>query len=149
MTIIILKFFILGMQTPQVCLKNDCQCRNEMGDTIDLELEIIKDPNVVDLKIVFYCRFFTTHYANTMGHYPPIFRTDSIAQSSERLKNTLNSIPPVKKMKEWVEHQILRLALDDIDPFLYPTLTWILTQLSTSMKKVKNDQISVRIFLYY
>jgi len=147
---------------PVACDKPICVFSYEhFGLGVDIESEIIKHPDIVDLEI---CLCYAACYAggsfNPFEPYPDGLETkviDKISQKeikydfkrkdemdNSKVKECLEKYPSVAELIKLVQKGNLKEELTKLHPLAYPLLRWIIASNRCYLKKIKKRRTSNR-----
>eukprot|EP01087_Luapelamoeba_hula_P016667 TRINITY_DN5141_c0_g1_i1.p1 TRINITY_DN5141_c0_g1~~TRINITY_DN5141_c0_g1_i1.p1 ORF type:complete len:723 (-),score=132.06 TRINITY_DN5141_c0_g1_i1:71-2239(-) len=130
---------------PIVCSKPDCIWRyEELGLGANVNSEIARAPEVVDLMISLALSASECARAeDVLVPYPSDFLDEKKAKDFNRLKQTLNDLPPLSDLKEFSE---IRATLDKLDPnppghkVYYRLIRWLLTSNRAHLIRLSEEQ---------
>lgn len=144
---------------PVVCENQQCVFSYEQfGLGVDIESEISKHPDIVDLMITFgYCACFGTKQDfSPFEPYPSGIELKLVDKESgktttydfkksnetdvSKVKAVLEKFPPVSDLQKWVEKGILKEQLFKIHPLAYPLLRWLVASNRCHLKKLTKDE---------
>eukprot|EP01080_Neovahlkampfia_damariscottae_P012442 gene12442-6194_t len=145
---------------PTVCVKQLCVFRHEQfGLGIDLESEIMKHPDLVDLMITMAYSAATNEHGN-FDSFSPFpsgievkikdkftqvettydFLDKSGKHDKKKVGSLIESIPKVTELQKWTKDGKLKEKCGAVSPLCYPFLRWIMASNRCFLKKLTKDK---------
>lgn len=139
----------LELQKPTICANQLCSFQfTSFGLGVDVEREIVRSPEIVDLLICFTAA--GTLQPDRFNPFPDVQRRVSghdmsFSQNAVDLRDALCMLPSVKEMGELAATPgALRASLDKRHPLLYLALRWIVSTTLAHIERLTDKTVPQR-----